>query len=341
MAARGPDASHRIVVLHGKDSFLRIEWTRRLRDSLTEKFGAVDEFSFDGATTPLSTVLDELRSYGLMAGHKLVVVDEADQFFSAEERRRAMERYAAEPMAEATLLLRAQNWRPGNFDKAVAKVGVILKCEAPTDADAARWCGLRAEGHHRMKIEPAAAALLVERVGPELARLDSELGKLAVGAGAAGKSAIDRAMVIELVGTTREEQAWEIQEAILTPAPGAATRKVLELLRISKAPEVMMAWAAIDLARKVHAAAELKEQGMADPAIAGALRLWGDSTGPIIASAKRIGSVRAADALRRAIDGDREMKSGSAPNSERALIAMCTRLSQELVENSSAQCCGL
>ena len=39
-------ADHRIVVLHGKESFLRSEHTRRVLDALRERFGAVDEFSF-------------------------------------------------------------------------------------------------------------------------------------------------------------------------------------------------------------------------------------------------------------------------------------------------------
>ena len=233
MTTRGPDAQHRIVILHGKDSFLRVEWSRRLRTSLETHFGGVDEFTFDGSTATLATVLDELRSYGLMSSHKLVIVDNADAFFGSEDRRRAMERYAEDPMKEATLLLRSQNWRPGNFDKIVSKIGIILKCESPSDADAARWCVARSEKQHKISMDMDAATLLVERVGADLARLDSEIGKLAVGALASGRKKIDLFTVRELVGASREEQAWEIQDAILSGDSGRAAAKLTELLRMA------------------------------------------------------------------------------------------------------------
>jgi DNA polymerase III delta subunit len=89
---------------------------------LRERHGAVDEFNFDGATCSLADVLDELRSYGLMSQHKVVVVDNAEQFMQGDDRRRAMERYAESPMQDATLILRSGGWRPGTFDKLVAAV---------------------------------------------------------------------------------------------------------------------------------------------------------------------------------------------------------------------------
>lgn len=330
MTVRGPDAEHRIVILHGKDSFLRVEWSRRLRTALEASFGGADEFIFDGSTAALATVLDELRSYGLMSAHKLVVVDNADAFFASEDRRRAMERYAEEPMKEATLLLRSQNWRPGNFDKLVSKVGIILKCESPGDADAARWCLARSEKEHKIAMESDAAALLIERVGCDLARLDSEIGKLAVGALASGRKRIDRATVVELVGASREEQAWEIQDAILSGDPGRAAAKLTELLRISKAPEVMISWSAIDLVRKIHGAATLAACGVADGQIAKELRLWGDSTTPILRAARKIGANRASALLHQAIHTDFQMKSGGAPDPERTLTGLCVLLSESI-----------
>ena len=327
MTTRGPDAQHRIVILHGKDSFLRVEWSRRLRTSLETDFGGVDEFTFDGSTATLATVLDELRSYGLMSAHKLVIVDNADAFFGSEDRRRAMERYAEDPMKEATLLLRSQNWRPGNFDKIVSKIGIILKCESPGDADAARWCVARSDKQHKIPRDIDAATLLVERVGADLARLDSEIGKLSVGALASGRKKIDLFTVRELVGASREEQAWEIQDAILSGDSGRAAAKLTELLRISKAPEVMISWSAIDLARKIHSAAALAAQGVSDGQIAKDLRLWGESTIPILRVARKIGETRAATLLHQAIQTDFQMKSGGAPDPERALAGLCVLLS--------------
>lgn len=330
MTAHGPCSQHRIVVLHGKDSFLRLEWSHRLRESLKEKFGAFDEFEFDGSTASLASVLDELRSYGLMCSHKLVVVDNADAFLGAEDRRRAMERYAQAPMKEATLLLRAQNWRPGNFDKLVAACGIVQKCESPGDADAAKWCISRCDKAYQIQIEPLAATLLVERVGCDLARLDSELAKLTVAGLGSGASKVTRATVVDMVGASREEQAWEIQEAILSGPAAMTVKRLLDLLRVSKAPEVMLAWSAIDLARKVHAAAVLAVQGVPDGQIARELRLWGPSTQPIIAAGRSIGAAHAAGLLHLALEADRQMKTGGSPDPERALLGLCTTLGDSM-----------
>jgi len=329
MALRGPEASHRIVVLHGKDSFLRVEWSQRLRAALEAAHGRVEEFQFDGATTPLAVVLDELRSYGLLATHKLVTVDNADAFFAAEERRRGMERYAADPMREATLLLRAQAWRPGNFDKLVGAIGLVLKCEPPGDADAIRWCVGRSPKQHGIQIDGNAAELLVERVGSDLARLDSELGKLAVAALSAKSETVGRAIVKEMVGASREEQAWEVQGALLSGDSGAVSQKVCDLIRVSKAPEVMLSWAVIDLVRKVHAAAVLAADGHADGQIAREIKLWGDSTAPVLRAARRVGVARSAALLHEAISSDWSMKSGGAPDPERALLGICSRVADE------------
>ena len=81
----------------------------------------------------------------------------------AEERRRAMERYAEAPMEEATLLMRTSGtWRPGNFDKLVAKVGAVIRCDAPSEDEAMRWCVARAQKKHGVPY--AAVGWEAERV---------------------------------------------------------------------------------------------------------------------------------------------------------------------------------
>ena len=214
MAARSdapssPSADMRVVVLHGKDAFLRLERGRQLEAALQERFGGVDRMDLDGTNAALADVLDNLRTPGLFAGHKLVVLENAEAFMGAEDRRRAMERYAENPCAEATLLMRcASGWRPGNFDKLVAKVGAVIKCDSPTPMEAVRWCAARSLRRHQAEMEPAAAELLVEKLGPDLGRLDAELGKLAAAAArpGAGTTKVTRAIVQEFTGLSREER---------------------------------------------------------------------------------------------------------------------------------------
>ncbi|MGA1393980.1 MAG: DNA polymerase III subunit delta, partial [Phycisphaerales bacterium] len=202
------DASMRIVVLHGRELFLLWEWSRMLTERLREAHGDVGVVRFDGSNAPVADVLDELRSFGLLEPHKLVIVDDAERFLAVESKRRSLEQYAASPEEQATLLLRAGTWRPGNFDKLVAKVGTIMKCEPVSEEKAIAWCIARASKRHEADLDREAASLLVERIGSDLGRLDGEIGKLAVSPAAAEagqRPRIDRGLVAAMVGASREE----------------------------------------------------------------------------------------------------------------------------------------
>jgi len=210
---------------------------------------------------------------------------------------------------------------------------VILKCEAPGAAEAVRWAVARSQKRHGVELSAAGAQALVERVGPDLGRLDSELGKLAVGALAAGtgdRVVITPELVKEFTGLSREEQAWEIQGALATGDPAQALNKVDELLRISRAPEVMLAWSAIDLVRKVHDAAALAAQGQPDGAIAKQLKLWGDGAAVVLRVARSVPLARAGALLQAAVAADRRMKSGLSPEPSRAIEALAVQVSAGL-----------
>jgi DNA polymerase III delta subunit len=154
---------------------------------------------------------------------------------------------------------------------------------------------VRAERRHGATLGPGVAELLVEKVGPDLARLDSELAKLA---SAAGQGApITRALVVEFVGLSREEQAWELQGVLLREGAKGALEKLSELVRVSGVPATMVGWSIVDIMRKVHDAARLLEQGQQEFAAAKQLRLWGDSQAVVMRAARQAGSRRAAAAL--------------------------------------------
>ena len=338
MAARSdapssPSADMRVVVLHGKDAFLRLERGRQLEAALQERFGGVDRMDLEGTNAALADVLDNLRTPGLFAGHKLVVLENAEAFMGAEDRRRAMERYAENPCAEATLLMRcASGWRPGNFDKLVAKVGAVIKCDSPTPMEAVKWCAARSLRRHQAEMEPAAAELLVEKLGPDLGRLDAELGKLAAAAArpGAGTTRVTRAIVQEFTGLSREEQAWEIQGPVLEGKADAALIKLDELLRVSRVPEVMIGWSLVDLARKVHDASCLLSQGESEGAVAKALKLWGPASSSVVRAGRRIKPAAAARLFRMAVETDRATKNGTAPEPARAFEGLMVQLAEAL-----------
>ena len=308
------DASMRVVLLHGKESFLKEEATTELGRVLTEAFDDYEQFNFEGEFASLADVLDELRSYGLIQRHKLVVVDEADKFLardkvSKKSFRKAIETYTKAPVAEATLLLRAESWKACNLDKLITKVGKIIKCEMKSEAQAVAWCVDRALSNHDGRtIQRPAAVMLVERLGSSLMRLDTELAKLSAFVGPDDQ--ISRKDVQELVGQSREEQAWVLQSAIMTGQGQEALGKLRELLDISQVPKELVMWAVSDLLRRLHTAAQLLRQGVSPRAIISQLKLWGASGNRIIDVARKGEPIKFAQLLQLAIDNDRRSKVG-------------------------------
>lgn len=308
------DESTRIAVLWGKERSLQLDHTAALLDALRRAHGEVDTIRFDGETAESADILDECRSFGLMQQHKLVVVDNADKLLARDadakrSPRRLMESYAESPSDAATLVLRAPTWRKGNLDKAVAKVGAVVACEPLTPAEAAAWAVNAAKQRHNVKLDRAAADRLVDSLGTDLSRLDSELAKLAV---AADGEAVGVDLVREMVGQSREEEFWTVQRVLLDGDPRAALEHLRYCIDVCRHDPVPLSWAYVDLARKLHGMCRAVAQGDDRCEAAKTLRLWGDSLNAVAAAAQRIPPAHAAALLREAVETDSRLKSSGA-----------------------------
>lgn len=74
-----PVVDARVVIIHGDEPFLLEEQTRSLTRALDAAFGGADVVRFQGGSTDSAAVLDECRTTGLLAPHKVVLVEDADR----------------------------------------------------------------------------------------------------------------------------------------------------------------------------------------------------------------------------------------------------------------------
>ncbi|MBC8201859.1 MAG: DNA polymerase III subunit delta [Planctomycetes bacterium] len=322
----------RMVIIHGKEPFLMSRYTSDFEDILAMQFGEVDRVFFDGASVDLATVLDEVRTFDLLMRHKLVVVDNADAFLVAKDsgkksNRQAMERYAKAPVESATLLLRATTWRPGKLDKEVAKNGIVFKLQNLSEHDTVRWCIGRCGKEHGCTLDPQAAQHLVQRIGVSLTRLDAELGKLS--AKVAPTTEITKADVVEMVGLSREEQAWEIQSILLSGNSGAAMEKLGELLDISRQPRELLMWSVVDLTKRLSAAASMLQGGSSPSEIRSSLKLFGDGGNRILTLAKQRTPSQLANLYTEAVAVDARTRSGML-DGRRGLELLSMRVCREI-----------
>lgn len=322
---RPPNADDRVVVLAGKELFLRGHYTSMLRTALEAAHGEIDTFKFEGDTVEIASVLDECRSFGLMSSHKLVIVDDADQFVN-EHTRPMLQRYAEDPCEQATLLLRAGTWRAGNLDKAISKIGIVIKCDHVDAGMAMKWTQARAQRAYGSSIGARESAMLVERLGADLGKIDAELSKLVTAAGQTdGKpNAISGSLIMEMVTLTREEETpWVIQEPLLSGDPEHTLRQLrIVLENTGKATHVPVSYACIDLARKLVGVSEGMAQGLNPNALAKELKLWGPSRDPIMRLARRLGPSRARDLLDASIKADMSIKRSVDPTRTLEILAL-------------------
>lgn len=261
-------------------------------------------------------MLDECRSYGLLAQHKLVIVDQADQLVK-EANRPLVERYAAHPSEGATLVLRADKWHKGKLDGLIESVGAIIECEPPSEPAAIKWARERAEKRYQSTIQESAAALLIERLGPDLGRIDSELAKLSTAAGPGKPITAD--LVSLFVGLSREEEVWAIQATLLSGDAARILAQLREMLEVSRLPPTLISYAFIDLARKLHGLSAGIRAGMNPFTLKYPLKLWGGSSVEILTPAASKADPRTVAAVLAAcINSDVRQKTGLG-TAERAL----------------------
>ncbi len=298
----------KLVVLAGKDMFLRTHYTQHLRAALqTKSDSEVETLRFSGDNAQLAEVLDELRSFGLMQQHKLVVVDDADEF--VKKFREPLERYAAAPVETATLLLRAEKWNKGNLDKLIGKIGAVVDCAPMEGRDAERWVIRHGAEAHGVTITPRGAAMLVEHMGPDRGLLDSEIGKLRAGL-PEGESTLDVKQVEATVGRASDEMAWEIQQALLSGDGAGAIAKLHELTDLAGQPKELVMYFVADLVRKLHHAGVMLQRGGRDFDICKAMGVWGDRARPFMTAAAKLKPPQAARLLENLVETDRRAKSG-------------------------------
>ena len=312
----------RVVVLCGDEVYGQEQKLKELRAAVEKASGEEPSvMRFEGKTAVLVDVLDELRSFSLMGGRKVVVVDGADAFIT--RYREQLERYAEDAADIAVLVLRAGTWNATwRVHKAIVKVGAVVKCERMGAAEAARWIGMHVSERYGVKLEVRAASLLVEHLGSDMGLLAAEAGKLAAGTPAGESITADR--VEQMVGIASDEKAWEVQGALLSGSAGEAVGKVSELIDLAGVPEQVVGHFVADLVRKLHRAALMLGRGEPEFEVCKEMKVWGERQRAFVSAVKRLGSSGAGRLLGEYVELDGRGKSGfgrSRENLERFCVS--------------------
>jgi DNA polymerase-3 subunit delta len=212
-----------LYVVHGDEDFLKRQALTAIRRlAFGPDFEQAEYSTYPGDKATFAAVFDELKTVSFFSPVRLVVLDNADPFVTAQ--RSLLEKHVKQMPATGVLVLNVKNW-PANTRLAKLVDGdATIVCKAPPAAKLAAWCVGWAKTRQQKQLTAPAASLLVELVGPEMGQLDQELTKLALYVGD-GKR-IDADDVDKLVGNSREADVWKI----LSRAGEGQTREALTVL---------------------------------------------------------------------------------------------------------------
>ncbi len=204
-------SSPSVVAIVGNDSFLRSDALARVLEPVRSEMGDLGPMRFEGDRATPAEVLDEVRTPSLLGGLRVAIVEDADEFISAN--RELMERYCAAPVSDSLLILLCNSLpRNTKLHKIIEGHGQIVACEAPKGPAFSTWIVQRASGTYEKKIAASAVQSLRRLLGDSPGWIDAELGKLAAYVGA--RPEITSADVNELTDQRREELVFGIIDAM-------------------------------------------------------------------------------------------------------------------------------
>ena len=219
-----------VYALVGEESFLQLQKLAEIRAELPRDTQVVD---VDGEQSQLADVLDELRSFAMFGGGKLVVVRDADDFVS--RFRDKLEDYVASPCDSGVLVLRLRSLpKTQRIFKLISKVGQVHECAPLKQHQLPAWIVNRAKTAHKLTVDRSAAALLAELIGADLGRIDNELAKLALQA-PAGK--LTSETVLAAVSFQREQQMWDLTNELAMGRPVEALKRWRHLVQLDSSAE--------------------------------------------------------------------------------------------------------
>jgi DNA polymerase-3 subunit delta len=211
-----PDEMRPLYLFSGTDG-AKIDATRsrlRARAEREGGDGALEVFEpGEGRGAPdHEALLAAIPAMSLMGTRRYLLVDGVEKWRDKQQTAVA-EAIGGELPPDLTVVLIARAKAPTKLLKAVkAAKGEIHAFEAPKARDMPRVLVGDAQ-RLGFKLEPAAARLLVERMGAEPLRLRNELERLALWAGEGGQ--VTAADLEEMIADTSEAAVWTLSDAVV------------------------------------------------------------------------------------------------------------------------------
>src|SRR5262249_9337064 len=189
--------------------------------------GALELFDAgEGRRSPdAEALIGALAAISLISSHRYLLADGVEAWGKADAGRVADALSSIPP--ETTIALIARGKPPAGLAKAVeAADGELLTYDAPRERELPKHLVSDA-AEVGFELEPDAARLPVERLGPRPVRVRTEIERLALWAGDGGSVGVSD--LDAMITDTSEEAIWSLADAVVS-GDEAETMRVAEVL---------------------------------------------------------------------------------------------------------------
>lgn len=201
-----------IYFFMGEEPYYIDKLTEYIEENLlTEDEKGFNQMVLYGRDTTIEDIVANAKRYPMMAERQVVIVKEAQELSRTVDK---LEAYAENPQT-TTVLVFAYKYKTLDKRKKLTKLldknGLIFESKKMYENQVATWINrvLQGKGY---KIEPKAAAMLVEFLGNDLSRIANELNKLTI---VLKKEHIISATDIEQnIGFSKDYNNFELRKAI-------------------------------------------------------------------------------------------------------------------------------
>jgi DNA polymerase-3 subunit delta len=221
-----------IYFLMGDEPYFIDLITQYITDNiLTEAEKSFNQLILYGKDTDTPSIINTAKRFPMMASHQVVIVKEAQHLRDIDN----LQYYAEKPLQSTILVI---NYKYKKLDKRkklyklINDQGIVFASDKLYEDKVAPWITAYLQ-QKNLKINPKAAALLVEFLGNDLGRLVNELEKLILTL-PKNVDAIDSEHIEKNIGISKDYNNFELQKALIDKDVLKANRIVNYFTKNSK-----------------------------------------------------------------------------------------------------------
>lgn len=321
-----------IYVIAGKDGFLVKNKCERLLDELIEpEYRTTCLWRVEGRDTPITNVLDDLRTLPFLGDRRVAVIENADKTIlkkqsgedessdskelkeevdeTVSRNRVILERYFDKPSTSGILVLTVSSW-PSNtrLAKKLSQNGRLIEVGQLNSKSLVSYVSNYAADKHGKNLSYNAACMLVEFAGDEPGVLCSEVDKLAAYTDKA--KAITEKDIAAIVGRNRVFDVFEVIDAMTAGNVAGAIEKLRLMFGSNKDADYTVVGAFAWHFRRMFSAWAMLKDGQSQEAVVKKLRIWNNSG--FFVTLKKMPIEKIGGCLRQLAEIDYEIKTGRA-----------------------------